>query len=90
MDAPLIDGGEEVLNIRKEKLADASLINLRQAKSLDNVCCAIEDIINDEADDATCDEMQGFKLVSPHFSTKVSFRRLLVFYHFIASTGTNL
>ena len=68
LDAPLIDGGEEVLNIRKEKLADATLINLRQAKSLDNVCCAIEDIINDD-DDATCDDIQGFKLVSPHFST---------------------
>ena len=60
LDAPFIDDGEEHINVRKEKL-DGAIINLRSDRSIDDICCAIEDIIGYE--EPTCDEKVGYKLV---------------------------
>ena len=60
LDAPSIDGGEEHINVRKEPL-DETIINLRNDRSIDDICCAIEDVIGFE--ETACDEKEGFKLV---------------------------
>ena len=64
LDAPVLDGGEELLgdgdNIRTGAavIQDSTLINLRQARSLNEVCCSIDDIIDE---DKSCDDTEGFK-----------------------------
>lgn len=67
LDAPDIDEGEEKINIRKETFGnpkDALLISLRQFTAND-VCCAIEDIIEVEEQEneveGACDEQEGFQ-----------------------------
>ena len=67
LDAPEIEEEEEKLNIRKETFAnpkDALLISLRQFTTND-VCCAIEDIIEVEEKEneveGSCDEQEGFQ-----------------------------
>ena len=64
LDAPVIDGGEEDINVRKEEL-DALLINLRQVATKE-VCCSEKDIIkvpdydDDETEvEITCDELDA-------------------------------
>ena len=62
LDAPLLDGGEELLvdNIRTGAavIQDSTLINLRQARAINEVCCSIDDIIDE---DKSCDDTEGFK-----------------------------
>ena len=62
LDAPLLDGGEELLvdNIRSGAavIQDSTLINLRQARAINEVCCSLEDIIDE---DKSCDDTEGFK-----------------------------
>ena len=64
LDAPVLDGGEELLgdgdNIRTGAavIQDSTLINLRQARALNEVCCSIDDIIDE---DKSCDDTEGFK-----------------------------
>ena len=62
LDAPLLDGGEELLadNIRTGAavIQDSTLINLRQARAINEVCCSLDDIIDE---DKSCDDTEGFK-----------------------------